>query len=70
MKRFNFTGRDDTADKITIQLGMDLYTKYKNNITALTYQVILDELENLNAVGESRLIHYCFDLDGERFHPV
>lgn len=70
VKHFNFKGGDDSADKITMQLGMDLYSKYRNNISALTYQVILDELENLKSVGESRLIHYCFDLRGDRFHPV
>lgn len=26
---------------------MGLYSKYKDNISKLTYQVILDELENL-----------------------
>lgn len=67
---FNFKGGDDPADKITMQLGMDLYSKYKDNISKLTYQVILDELENLKYIGESRLIHYCFDLNGDRFHPV
>ena len=48
-----------------MQLGMDLYSKYKDNISKLTYQVILDELENLKYIGESRLIHYCFDLNGK-----
>lgn len=70
IKHFNFKGGDDPADKITMQLGMDLYSKYKDNISKLTYQVILDELENLKYIGESRLIHYCFDLNGDKFHPV
>lgn len=49
---------------------MGLYSKYKDNISKLTYQVILDELENLKYTGESRLIHYCFDLNGDRYQPV
>ena len=48
---------------------MGLYSKYKDYISKLTYQVILDELENLKYTGESRLIHYYFDLNGDRFHP-
>lgn len=28
-----------------MQLGMDLYTRYKDKIEKLTYQIILDELE-------------------------
>lgn len=49
---------------------MGLYSKYKDNFSKLTYQVILDELENLKYTEESRLIHYCFDLNGDRFHTV
>ena len=60
LKRFDFSG-DDPADKITIQLGMDLYTKYKDRVNELDYQIILDELEKLSTVGESRLLHKCFD---------
>lgn len=70
IKHFYFKGGDDPADKITMQLVMGLYSKYKDNISKLTYQVILDELENLKYTGESRLIHYCFDLNGDRFHTV
>lgn len=60
-KKLNFKGGDDPADKITMQLGMDLYTEYKNKIDELTYQIILDKLENLESIGESRLLHKCFD---------
>lgn len=34
---------------------MGLYSKFKDNISKLTYQVILDELENLKYTGESRI---------------
>ena len=64
-----FSG-DDEADKITMQLGMDLYSKYNNNINELNYQVVLDELENLSGVGSARLLHYCFDSSPERFSAI
>lgn len=60
LKNFNFKG-DDPADKITMQLGIDLYDKYINNLKDLNYQVILDNLESLNSVGGSRLLHKCYD---------
>lgn len=55
-----FSG-DDEADKITMQLGMDLYSEYKDKINELNYQVVLDELEKRDAIGQSRLLHKCFD---------
>ena len=61
IKNANFKGGDDQADKITMQLGMDLYTRYKDKIEKLTYQIILDELEKLDTIGQSRLLHKCFD---------
>lgn len=45
-----------------MQLGMDLYTRYKDKIEKLTYQIILDELEKLDTIGQSRLLHKCFDI--------
>ena len=61
---------DVLGDKITMQLGMDLYSKYKNNINELNYQVVLDELENLSGVCSARLLHYCFDSSPERFSAI
>ena len=52
---------DDLADKITMQLGMDLYSEYKDRIHELNYQVVLDELEKRDTIGHSRLLHKCFD---------
>ena len=60
LKNFNFKG-DDPADKITMQLFIYLYDKYINNLKDLNYQVILDNLESLNSVGGSRLLHKCYD---------
>ena len=68
LRNLKFSG-DDEADKITMQLGMDLYSKYKDNINELNYQVVLDELEKLSGVGNARLLHYCFDSSSERFTP-
>lgn len=56
----DFSG-DDPADKITMKLGIGLYKKYSNQMENLNYQVILDELESLTTVGNSRLLHKCFD---------
>lgn len=44
-----------------MQLGIYLYDKYINNLKDLNYQVILDNLESLNSVGGSRLLHKCYD---------
>lgn len=60
VKNLNFSG-DDPSDKITMQLGMDLYNIYSNNIEKLNYQIILDALESLDNIGNSRLLHKCFD---------
>lgn len=65
IKNVNFKGGDDQADRITMQLGMDLYTRYKDKIEELTYQIILDELEKLDTIGQSRLLHKCFDTSEE-----
>ena len=65
IKNANFKGGDDQADRITMQLGMDLYTRYKDKIEELTYQIILDELEKLDTIGQSRLLHKCFDTSEE-----
>ena len=61
VKQLNFKGGDDLADKITMQLGMDLYSEYKDRIHELNYQVVLDELEKRDTIGHSRLLHKCFD---------
>ena len=69
LKKLKFSG-DDLEDKITMQLGMDLYFKYKSNLNEFNYQVILDELEKLSTVGNARLLHYCFDSSPRRFSPI
>ena len=53
-----------------LDVGMDLYFKYKSNLNELNYQVVLDELENLSGVGSARLLHYCFDSSPERFSAI
>ena len=57
---FKFSA-DDIADKITMQLGMNLYAEFKNNISNLSYTIILENLDALPSIGESRQIHKCFD---------
>ena len=53
-----------------LDVDMDLYSKYKNNINEFNYQVILEELEKLSTVGNARLLHYCFDPSPRRFSPI
>ena len=52
---------DVLGDKITMQLGMDLYEEFKNNVFNLSYTTILEKLDALSSIGESRQIHKCFD---------
>ena len=47
------------GDKITMQLGMDLYEEFENNVFNLSYTTILEKLDA--SIGESRQIHKCFD---------
>ena len=61
LKNLNFFQGDTPADKVSIQLGINLYYTYKDKIEELNYQTVLDELEKLPSVGKSRLLHYCFD---------
>ena len=66
LKNLDFFQGDTPADKVSIQLGINLYYTYKDKIEELNYQVILDELEKLPSVGKSRLLHYCFDMSEKR----
>lgn len=66
LKNLDFFQGDTPADKVSIQLGINLYYTYKDKIEELNYQVILDELEKLPSVGRSRLLHYCFDMSEKR----
>lgn len=65
IKNLKFFQGDDVADKITMQLGIDLYEEYKDNIDSLLYTVILARLEALDSVGNSRLVHKCIDTSEE-----
>lgn len=53
-----------------LDVDMDLYSKYKNNINEFNYQVILEELEKLSTVGNARLLHYCFDPSPRKFSQI
>ena len=66
LKNLDFFQGDTPADKVSIQLGINLYYTYKDKIEELNYQVILDELEKLPSVGRSRLLRYCFDMSEKR----
>lgn len=48
-----------------MKLGMSLYDEFKDNENGLTYTVVLDRLEGLPSVGESRLLHTCLDKSRE-----
>ena len=66
LKNLDFFQGDTPADKVSIQLGINLYYTYKDKIEELNYQTVLDELEKLPSVGKSRLLHYCFDMSEKR----
>ena len=66
LKSLDFFQGDTPADKVSIQLGINLYYTYKDKIQELNYQTVLDELEKLPSVGKSRLLHYCFDMSEKR----
>lgn len=51
----------------SIKLGMKWYDMYGANPEKLTEDIILKELEELDSVGKSRLLHYCYDTSVERF---
>lgn len=61
---------DDPADKISIMLGMRLFDTYGESLKDLTQEIILNELEKLDSVGKSRLLHYCYDLSATRFTQI
>lgn len=61
---------DDPADKISMTLGMKLFDLYGKRIENLNENIILDELENLDTVGKSRLLHYCYDMSTKRFTEI
>ena len=48
-----------------MKLGMRLYDEFKDNENGLTYTVVLERLEGLTSVGESRLLHTCLDKSWE-----
>lgn len=52
---------DTEADRISVQVGILLFKKYKENIEGLTGLLLLEELEKLNNIGNSRFVHICFD---------
>ena len=66
LTNLDFFQGDTPADKVSIQLGINLYYTYKDKIEELNYQTVLDELEKLPSVGKSRLLHYCFDMSEKR----
>lgn len=66
LKNLDFFQGDTPADKVSIQLGINLYYTYKDKIEELNYQTVLDELEKLPSVEKSRLLHYCFDMSEKR----
>ena len=62
---WKFFSGDDSADIISMKLGMRLYDEFKDNENGLTYTVVLERLEGLTSVGESRLLHTCLDKSWE-----
>jgi len=52
---------DGLADSVSINLGFSLYKKYGKYPENLTSNLLLEEIENLPTIEESRLIHICND---------
>lgn len=56
MRRF-----DAKADRITVRLGISLFALFGKRFDGLTGEILLNELEKLPGIDESRLLHYCYD---------
>ena len=54
---------DDIPDSEAIKLGINLFKKYGLTANGLTASLLLSALETIpsKGLGESRVIHICFD---------
>lgn len=60
---------DNIADRETISLGISLFRKYGTLANGLTAQVVLNSLERIKSLENSRLIHVCLDKNEPKFTP-
>lgn len=57
---------DGVADRESVLLGIRLFKQFGMNAEKLTYQSVLDGLENIEDLGINRVIHLCFDTSETR----
>ncbi len=64
------TIKRESEGNLSLMLGMRLFDTYGESLKDLTQEIILNELEKLDFVGKSRLLHYCYDLSATRFTQI
>lgn len=64
------TIKRESEGNLSLMLGMRLFDTYGESLKDLTQEIILNELEKLDSVGKSRLLHYCYDLSATRFTQI